>query len=833
MQAVIMAGGFGTRIQPLTSTLPKPMLPFFNRPMMAYIVESLKNAGIVDLIVLLYFKPDIIKNYFGDGRNFGVNIRYILPDDDYGTAGAVKKAEKFLNETFIIVSGDLVTNFNLQEILGFHEAKQSKATITLTSVEDPLQFGVIITDRNDKIVRFLEKPGWGEVFSDTINTGIYVLEPDILKLIPPDKPFDFAKDLFPLMFNNGINIYGYKAKGYWKDVGNPDAYREVHMDVMNKNLILNSIGGQEIKYEEGILYKGNNTRIDKDVKIKGFVVIGNNVKLKKNAIITNTVIGDDTVIGEGCEIKNSIIWNNVTTGKYVFLNYVVICDKTRTGNYVKAPSGCIIAENTEVGDHVVFERDVMVWPNKQIEESSIISSNLIWGDKWKKSIFEGGKVSARTNVELSAEIATKLGSSVGSIIPKGSRVLLSRDYHRAARMLKRSFLGGLLSTGVNAVDVRMASLPVMRYNLNIHSEIFAVHFRQSPVDPTHTEIMFFDGNSLPIDTNLEKSVERIFYKENFRRATHDEIGNIYDVHNVQNEYLTHFLETIDVDIIKARHYKIAVNLLNGTTDEVFPDILNRVNIDSIVLNAYHDESKLARTYSKLAEAEKQTSDIVKIMGANIGFVIYPHGEKLKIITDKGDLLSDDIALMLFIKLLDKLGDRKYKVYIPVMAPYVLDDKLSNVQIIRGKLIGLKATFIRGFDFMGDLSAEYRFTEHAIAPDGMYASIKLVELLTKVGKSISELLIEIPYYYFKHNVINCPVEKKGYLMRKMSEDALDKDASYIDGIKINYAKKGWILMIPDQYSPNVHLFTESSTNEAGEELQNEYKEKINKWLEENN
>ena len=828
-----MAGGFGTRIQPLTSSYPKPMLPFLNKPMMAYIVEALKNAGIVDIVVLLYFKPEIIKNYFGDGQNFGVNIRYILPDDDYGTAGAVKKAEKIIDERFIVISGDLVTDFNIQEIVGFHEAKQSKATITLTSVEDPLQFGVIITDRNDKIVRFLEKPGWGEVFSDTINTGIYVLEPDVLKLIPQDKPFDFAKDLFPLMFNNGIAIYGYKAKGYWKDVGNPDAYREVHMDVMEKKLILPKIEGQEVKYEEGLLLKGKNTRIDKDVKINGLVVIGDNVKIRKNAIISDTVLGNDTVVGESSEIKNSILWTNVTVGKYTYMNYTVCCDKVNLGNYVKSSSGSIIAENTEVGDHVVFERDVMVWPNKQIEEGSIVSSNLIWGDKWKKSIFEGGKVSARTNVELSAEIATKLGSSVGSILPKGSRVLLSRDYHRAARMLKRSFLGGLLSTGVNAVDVRMASLPVMRYNLNIHSEVFGIHFRQSPVDPTHTEIMFYDGNSLPIDTNLEKSIERIFYKENFRRATHDEIGNIYDVHNVQNEYLAHFFETIDVDLMKVKHYKVAANLLNGTTDEVYPDILNRANIDSIVLNAYHDESKLARTYSKLAEAEKQTSDIVKIMGANIGFIMYPHGEKLKVITDKGDLLNNDIALMLFVKILDKLGEKKYKIYLPVMAPYVLDDTLTNVQVTRGKFIGLKANFIRSFDFIGNLSGEYTFTAHNIVPDGMYASIKLLELLTKVGKSISDLLLEIPYYYFKHNVINCPVEKKGYLMRKMSETALDKDASYIDGIKINYPKKGWILMIPDQYSPNVHLFTEGISPEVGEELHNEYKDKINHWIEKGN
>ncbi|MCD8493719.1 MAG: nucleotidyltransferase family protein, partial [Geovibrio sp.] len=197
MKAVVMAGGFGTRIQPLTSSVPKPMIPVMNKPMMEYIIDSLKNAGIVDIVILLYFKPEVIKSYFGDGSSKGVNIRYVQPDDDYGTAGALKKAEAFLDERFIVVSGDLITDFSIQEIIGYHDFKESKATITLTSVPDPLQFGVVITDKEGQIVRFLEKPGWGEVFSDTINTGIYVFEPEVLKYIPENSNFDFSKDLFP------------------------------------------------------------------------------------------------------------------------------------------------------------------------------------------------------------------------------------------------------------------------------------------------------------------------------------------------------------------------------------------------------------------------------------------------------------------------------------------------------------------------------------------------------------------------------------------------------------------------------------------------------------
>src|SRR5512138_962274 len=231
MKAVIMAGGFGTRIQPLTSSLPKPMIPLFNRPIMLHIVELLKNHGITDLVMLLYHQPLVIKNFFRDGSEFGVKITYVTPLEDMGTAGAVKCAEKYLDERFVIISGDLLTDFNLEKVIAFHADHRAKATITLTSVKDPLQFGVVITDKEKRIIQFLEKPGWGEVISDTINTGIYVLEPEVLQYIPEGENFDFSQDLFPLLLEKNEPLFGYPAKGYWRDIGNTDSYREAHHDI--------------------------------------------------------------------------------------------------------------------------------------------------------------------------------------------------------------------------------------------------------------------------------------------------------------------------------------------------------------------------------------------------------------------------------------------------------------------------------------------------------------------------------------------------------------------------------------------------------------------------
>ena len=223
MKAVIMAGGFGTRIQPLTCNLPKPMIPLMNRPIMLHIVELLKKHHISDLVMLLYHQPMTIKNFFRDGADFGVKISYVTPLEDMGTAGAVKGAEKFLTERFLLISGDLLTDFNLKKIIDFHEEKNALATITLTSVKDPLQFGVVVTDKARRITQFLEKPTWGEVISDTINTGIYVLEPEVLKYIPSEENFDFSQDLFPLLLKNREPLFGFPVKGYWRDIGNTDS----------------------------------------------------------------------------------------------------------------------------------------------------------------------------------------------------------------------------------------------------------------------------------------------------------------------------------------------------------------------------------------------------------------------------------------------------------------------------------------------------------------------------------------------------------------------------------------------------------------------------------
>src|SRR5271170_600377 len=227
-----MAGGEGTRLRPLTSNQPKPMLPMANRPMMEHVVGLLRQHGMTDVVVTVAFMANAIRTYFGDGSELGVRLAYATEETPLGTAGSVLNAREQLDETFVVISGDVLTDIDLSAVVDFHRQKGALATLALSSVENPLEFGIVIAREDGSIERFLEKPTWGQVFSDTINTGIYVLEPEVLDYVKPGISVDFSSEVFPALLEAGAPIFGYVTEGYWEDVGTLEAYLSAHLDVL-------------------------------------------------------------------------------------------------------------------------------------------------------------------------------------------------------------------------------------------------------------------------------------------------------------------------------------------------------------------------------------------------------------------------------------------------------------------------------------------------------------------------------------------------------------------------------------------------------------------------
>jgi len=832
VKAVIMAGGFGTRIHPLTINLPKPMIPLINRPIMEHIIELLKQHGITDLILLLYHQPEVIKKYFGDGSEFGVHITYVTPLEDFGTAGAVKAAARHLDERFMIISGDLLTDFDLSEVIAFHEQQQAKATITLTPVADPLQFGVVITDKDHRITKFLEKPGWGEVFSDTINTGIYVLEPEILDLIPEGENRDWAKDVFPQMLNDQAALYGCPMTGYWADIGNPEAYLEASKDILaGKVAVRIAEPGRSDRPE---LHISPGAQVDETTSLNGMVVLGDNTRVYGRASLTDCVIGRNCQIEDGAELVDTVLWDNVYVKSNARITGSALGHLVQIGQGAVIEQGVVVADETTVGDLVHIRQDVKIWPRKVIEDGAIVTTNLIWGEKWRKSLFEGAMVRGMTNVELTPEFSARLGAAYGSTLRKGSFVLAGRDAIRSSRMLKRSFVGGLLSAGVNVRDIKMISLPVLRYKLTTFGEVGGCHFRQSPEDPAMTEIIFYDGDGNEISSATAKGIERVYFKENFRRAHHSEPGGIEELPRIYDFYREGFLRAVDGDALKKAAPKVVVDLNHSPAGDLLPDLLSKLGIEVIELNSHLHEKGVNPTPEQLNRAMVQLSRIVVTLEADAGFWLGPSGEKLQLVDALGHIYSNREALCALTALVCR-AEEIGKLVVPVSAPQAVEDlaRGGGLTVQRTRTDGrslVDAGRERQARFVGSLDGRFGFPGFQPNFDGLFSVAKIMELIARTGLSLAEARRQVPERSFHHVQLPCSWEYKGGLMRRMSEDAVDQQATFIDGVRID-TDRGWVLVLPDPYRPVAHIYAEASDAAEADRLCTSYQAKVKAWLKE--
>jgi len=827
-----MAGGFGTRIHPLTINQPKPMIPLINRPIMEHIIRLLKQHSITDLVLLLYHQPEVIKKYFGDGSEFGVRITYVVPLEDFGTAGAVKAAARHLDERFMIISGDLLTDFDLSRAIAFHEQKQAEATLTLTPVADPLQFGVVITDKHGRISKFLEKPGWGEVFSDTINTGIYVLEPGVLDLIPEGENRDWAKDVFPEMLARQAPLFGCILKGYWADIGNTDAYMEACRDIFAGKVSIQI--AEPATSPGGSIFISQGARVDQGAELNGMVVLGDNTRVLGKARLTNCSIGRNCRIEDGAFLENTILWDNVYVKSGAQINGATICQRVRIGQDARIEAGAVIADETTIGDEVHIRPDVKIWPRKVVENGATVTGNLIWGEKWRKSLFEGAVVRGLTNIEMTPEFSAKLGAAYGSTLPKGSYVLAGRDAIRSSRMLKRSFVGGLLSTGVNVRDIKMVSLPVLRYKLTTFGEVGGVHFRQSPEDSAATDIIFFSEDGNEFSSALGKNLERIYFKENFRRAHHAEPGGIEELPQIYDFYRDGYLRSITREALEMRPPRLVLDLNHSPAASLLPELLTDLGFELTELNSHVHEKGVLQSDEEQQQALDKLSRIVVTLDADAGFWLGPSGEKVRIVSSSGRILTDLEALNLLTALVTRTEPTGL-VLAPVAAPDTLDlmARDTGMTVRRARADGrslVEAARDRQARLVGSLDGRFGFPAFQAHFDGLYTIAKLMELSAQTGLSLDAALDKVPISTYHHVQIPCSWEYKGGLMRRMSEEAVDQEASFIDGVRIETGG-GWVLTLPDPYRPVAHLYCESRDQAAADRLRDTYQAKIRNWLEE--
>ena len=814
-----MAGGQGTRLRPLTSDQPKPMIPIAGVPCMEHIVKLLAHHGFTDIVVTLQFMPEAIQDYFGDGSDWGVNIKYSIEDSPAGTAGSVKVAERELDlhgERFLVISGDALTDCDLARAVSFHKEKSSEATMVLKSVENPLDFGIVITEEDGRISRFLEKPAWGQVFSDTVNTGIYLLEASVVDEIPDPKhdEYDFSKELFPKLLDAGRPLYGFVTEDYWEDIGTLEQYAGAQRDVLDGRMRGVRPPGTRLR---GNIYVGGNARVD-DEELEGPVIIGENVRVDEGASISPySVIGDNVVISSGASIERSV----VAEGSYIGEGAQLVDTLVGRSSYVQARARLLersaLGDDVIVGEGATVAPDVKIFPHKTVESGANVTQSLIYETMGLRTVFKGGIVTGKFNVDLTPEFVIRLASSFGTTLDPGAVVTLGRDSSLSAQVAKRAMTAALLGTGVNVRDLRAAHAGVVRHDVLAGKSSAGVHARAGE-DPDDVEILFFASDATPMTESDQRGVEKVFVREEYRRAHGDGIGELIYPGRAVEQYVERLERAVDRD--KTTGKTIVADFSGGVAGLVASRAFSRLGINAVVVSGFANANVVGgEARVNLEESLERVGSIVPTVGAAFGCVVGPTGEDVQFVDGAGEFVPPDVMLACF---LDQL--RPSQAVLPVNLSHgyaaLVEQGGGNLAESRTGLGNVALEAARsGADIAATGDGRYVFPSFLPAPDCFVTLCKALEafgegplhdIRRKFGEQFGNVARER---------LECPWADKGRVMRGLAEKfGGDPEAILTDGVKLN-VEGGWVLMLPDPDNPLFYVYAETEGHGGASEDEN--------------
>lgn len=809
MKAVVMAGGEGSRLRPLTIRRPKPLIPICNRPVMEHLLALLKRHGIRDVVTTIHYLGEDIQNYFGDGSDFDMSIAYSIEDSPLGTAGSVKRAEHLLaNERFLIVSGDALTDCDLTAAMNFHRERGALATMILKRVPNPLDFGVVITSPDDRISRFLEKPDWSEVFSDTVNTGMYILEPEIFRWIDKDRPSDWSSDIFPKLVREKLNVLGYVMEGYWTDIGTLEQCRDAQQDMLSGLVNLPFCGDER---HDGV-FVAEGTVIEPSAGITPPLCIGHNCRIKAGATVgPYTVLGDNVTVEAGAVVERSSLWDGCYVGPEAQIHSAMLASKVIVKRGVEIGEDAVIGERCLLDVGCTIRPRIRVWPDKQIERGSTVIMSMIWGTKWRGTLFRELGVAGLSNIEITPEFATRLASAYGSCLPPRSRVVTSRDSTRSSRMIKRAVIAALLSVGCDVIDLRSAAAPVARHFIKASGAAGAINIRKLPGNTRVTLLEMFDARGAYLPRNTERKVENAFFREDFIRIDSEDLGIIEFGSRAIEEYQSDFFHHLRAPS-GAHALRIACDYGYSALAPIFPAMLQRMGIESISLNAFNDAKLAPRTEVDVKAHLANVRDIVGSLHYDMGALFTEEGERLSVVDDKGNVINGQL-LFAIMAILTAETNPDAVIGMSVTAPSKLEQALlaKGIGVIRTKADATAITSTAldaGLTFAGDNRGGFVFPHFHPGFDAAFSFARLMVMLQQTGKSLSEVAASVPEFCLAYEQVSCPWESKGAVMRQISEDeAANGRLELVDGIKI-HRDESWVLVLPDSLEPLFHVYAES-------------------------
>lgn len=809
MKAIILAGGKSTRLRPLTWELPKPMVPVMNVPVMDTILALLHRHGITDIVATLMFMPQKIMDRYGDGARFGVRLGWSTEEKALGTAGGVKAVEDFLDDTFLVISGDCITDFDLTDAIRFHKERKAEATLLMTHVEVPIDFGVLLTDKEGNVTGFQEKPQWGEVFTNQVNTGIYILEPSVLEMIPPDLSYDFARDLFPDMLRQGRRVCGYEAAGYWSDIGSLDSYARTHFDILEGRMAMDILGTEVLP---GII-TGPNTVIDATATLRAPLLIGANCHIGPGVVLDGLcVIGDNTVLEEDVSLSRSILWNGC------YLDYAAEIRGSVLGSRVHLMHHALVSENTVIGDetvvreHASLRANVLVWPRKVVDPHATVDSSVIFSERRSNMLFGRNGLSGIINVDITPEFASRLGAAYGTKLGVHSAAAVSWDGSPPARLFRYAFIAGLLSTGVKVYELQAGFLPVARQTIPLLGVCGGIHIMRDNDSMERLQILFLDATGANVEKGFEKAVEGMYAKEEFLHTTAAGIASVEEIPNATESYARHLMNLCDKDLFRSRRPRIILSSASEPLTAFLAHLFSTLGCDvaeALVIDHF-------TPYMMMQETNLQDVFLCAWFDRNASSVL--------LMDRSGRLVQEELHKLLTTMILYRTVPG-INLLLPVSSPSAAE-KLAKRHDGRYTWVRTDEAALLRTLMTGNVFAE-AYNQYQLQFDAIASLVFILEFLLRNDLSLESAIRHIPPWYTETRTIHCPWEMVGRVMHRLINEPNGATIDTTDGVKF-IMNGGWVLVLPDGEQPMLRLIAEGWDARMTHDLMKHHVARI-EWL----
>ena len=815
-----MAGGEGTRLRPMTANQPKPLLPVVNRPIMEHVLRLLKRHGFDETVVTVQFLASLVRTYFGDGDELGMHLTYATEEMPLGTAGSVKNAEDALkDDAFLVISGDALTDIDLTAVVEAHHKRGALVTVCLKRVPDPLEFGIVITDEDERIERFLEKPTWGQVFSDTVNTGIYVMEPEVFRHVSKGRSVDWSADVLPALLDMGAPVFGYVAAGYWEDVGTHESYLRAQADVLTGQVDI-AISGFEVA--PGV-WIGEGAQVDPDAVLRGPIAIGDYAKVEGGAELGElTVLGNNVVVKSGAHVERAVVHDNVFIGAQVSLRGCVIGKNTDVMRAARIEEGAVVGDECVVQEEAYLSSGVKVYPFKTIEAGAVVNTSVIWESRGTSSLFGPRGVSGLVNVEITPEYVVRLASAFATTLRKGCAVVVSRDASRAASAFMRAVTAALTASAIDVRDLEVTPLPVSRFETSTSDAAGGVVLRTTEGDPQSLDIVFLDDSGADLSPAAQRKLERVFSRQEYRRAFPGEIAELSFPTRSLETYTQELLRAVDVSGVAEAELKVVVDTACGSAALVLPTLLARIGVDVLTVNNRLSERSTGGSLADHLRDLERLGELVSSARADFGIRFDHVGETMAIVDERGTLIHDDRALLVMLDLVAAERGRGARVALPITTTRVAEQvaRFHGCEITWTSTSPddlTRATVSADTVFGGNGRGGFVIPEFSFAIDAIAAFVRLVGLVARTRLTLSQIDARIPQAHLVRRSVPTPWAVKGAVMRTVVEAAAGRHIDTVDGVRVVEPDGSWALVLPDPSQAVTHVWAEAGDAASASDL----------------